>query len=522
MYTIKVDGQEFYSPALSRDYLVLSPSIKAGTDGSSSFSFVVPPLHPLKEMIRQIASIITVEDDGEEIFRGRAVDYSRDFYNQVTYYCEGQEAFLHDSLFNTKDILEKAADYFRALVESHNGQVDETRRFTIGIVDAVEASVNVSPSLAEESDPYINTFDAVKGLIAAHGGYLRAHGGVLDWVKDYAGDAEQPIRFAVNLLDISETNEGNEVFTELLPLGFYEIGDDGNYTTPVGIESVNGGVPYIQDADLVAKYGRIRKTFSWPYEKDPARLLAYAKERLKQGDSMKSLRIRAVDMHFVDGVSRPIRLGCSVSIESDPHGINRQEICTAIDLDLIAPENTVYTFDHRLQTLTDEYKKTDEDARRASGRGGGGGGFRQELKKLLTWADDYQSDEKARYLITTGRMNELGETLSSAEIRLDGLEATIELKVSKDGLISAINMSPEEIVISSSKINLNGYVTTSKLNAELASITNQISIKIATSELSAATVRCTNLYVGGAKADFTTVKYKDGDGNTKTIVVLAQ
>lgn len=88
--------------------------------------------------------------------------------------------------------------------------------------------------------------------------------------------------------------------------------------------------------------------------------------------------------------------------------------------------------------------------------------------------------------------------LSSAELNLDGLNAEIELKVSLNGVISAINLSTEEARIKAAKIVLDGYVTTSKLSSELASITNQISTSISTSSISAANAKFTNIEFGGA------------------------
>ena len=48
----------------------------------------------------------------------------------------------------------------------------------------------------------------------------------------------------------------------------------------------------------------------------------------------------------------------------------------------------------------------------------------------------------------------------------------INLKVSKDGVISSINQTPESITIQASKVNLVGYVTMSDLNATNAEIDN--------------------------------------------------
>ncbi len=94
--------------------------------------------------------------------------------------------------------------------------------------------------------------------------------------------------------------------------------------------------------------------------------------------------------------------------------------------------------------------------------------------------------------------DDLGERLSQAEIDIDGANAEIALKVNKNGVIAAINVSSEEVTIAAKKINLSGYVTTSKLSSELASITNQISTSISTSSISAANAKFTNIEFGGA------------------------
>lgn len=94
-------------------------------------------------------------------------------------------------------------------------------------------------------------------------------------------------------------------------------------------------------------------------------------------------------------------------------------------------------------------------------------------------------------------VNELAETVRQAGIEIDALNASVALKasqsdvdkltgrvstaeatltvqagqisskVSKDGVISSINQTPESVVISAGKINLSGYVTVSRLNASL-------------------------------------------------------
>lgn len=65
-------------------------------------------------------------------------------------------------------------------------------------------------------------------------------------------------------------------------------------------------------------------------------------------------------------------------------------------------------------------------------------------------------------------VSDLEQGLNSAEIKLDGLKAEMQLKVDGNGVIAAINLSPETVKISASKIVLDGYVTASQLSASEA------------------------------------------------------
>ena len=72
-------------------------------------------------------------------------------------------------------------------------------------------------------------------------------------------------------------------------------------------------------------------------------------------------------------------------------------------------------------------------------------------------------------------LDAMGERVSSAEASIKVNSDNIELKVSKNGVISSINQTSESIKISASKIELSGYVTASEfssLKADLANVTS--------------------------------------------------
>lgn len=141
------------------------------------------------------------------------------------------------------------------------------------------------------------------------------------------------------------------------------------------------------------------------------------------------------------------------------------------------------------------------------------------------WKHIFDTEESVLILhdkvdIVTATTDDLEGKVSSAEIRLNAAEANISMKVSNDGVIAAINLSPEAFTIDADRINLKGYVTASQLSAEIASINTAISTKVVTSALSAATVACTKLTVDDVEVKPRTIKYTDASGNAASMVVL--
>jgi hypothetical protein len=394
-----------------------------------------------------------------------------------------------------------------------------------------------------KTESYSNTSSEIEDrMLNAYGGYLRTRtvGNIhyIDWVKQYGNENAQPIEFSVNLLDLTDKLDAGGVFTALIPLGASEIGEDGEYTDPVSIASVNGGLNYIQDDEAVAKYGKIWRTYTWSYEDDPAKLLEKAREYLKTGIAVETLTLKAVDMHFVDGNVQPIRIGDRVRIRSNPHGLDRVMVCSQIEIDLLNPENTLYTFGEKPRTLTENFVRAEVEVEELTGyRGGGGGGRKnvlEEVSDIIRWADYIFDDQNAHINFNAGELDKTKERLSTAEIDIDGLKAEIllkatrievnelegrvdkaeasikinadeiEMKVSKDDVISSINQTAEEIRIQAKHINLDGYVTSSMLNAELVSLNNAFADSFGTFDLSATNISCATLKVDGSSAQWYT------------------
>lgn len=533
MYVIKVDGQVLYSPALSDDYRIISPSLSLEVNKAGSLSFTMPPGHAMYDAIQKMKSIITVEQDDEEIFRGRALDETTDFYNQKQVYCEGELAFLLDSLQRPYEFEGTVADFLRMMIENHNEQVEEVKQFTVGNVTAVDDSVQ----LALENIGYSDTLTALESvLLDVYEGYLRIRyeDGVryLDYLFAYDENSAQKIQFGVNMLDLDNQIDAKEIFTVLVPLG--GINDDGETIT---IESVNEGLDYIENADAITQYGRIVKTHSWDDVTDPAELYELGYKKLMKNTTADTLTIKAVDLHLLNGDTDKISLGDNVYLKSAPHGLDKEYTCEAIDINIFDPEKTVYTFGPKIDTMADNAASMANLVKKHSNDLFCHLRHIKELEKAVTINITNVDDANNRISAVALEMdavkatvelkasqyevNELGYRISSAELAIDGANAEIELRVRENEVISAINLTTEEARIKAAKIVLDGYVTTSKLSAEIASINSSISTSIVTSSLSASTVSCSTLTVTSASFRPKTLSYTDANGNAATMVVLA-
>lgn len=518
MYTIHADGELLFSTLSENvESIVLSPKVTLDINKAGSLSLVLPPGNNLHGSLKKLKSILTVEQDGEQIFRSRVMESEGDNYNQQEIYCEGERAFLLDSVHAPYSYSGTAKGLFIKFVENHNSMVDAEKRFVVGEITAVSDSETTEV----ENEYYSPTADEIEyRLLSVYGGYLRTRtvAGIhyLDWVKQYGDENAQPIEFGVNLLDLTDKADAGDVFTVLIPLGISEIDENGEYTEPLSIASVNGGLNYIQDDEAVALYGKIWRTRTWSYEDDPAQLLEKAREYLKTGIALETITLKAIDMHFTDGNVQPIRIGDRVRILSTPHGLDKVMVCSQIEIDLVNPENTLYTFGEKPRTLTENVVMAEDELSELTGYGGFGGGGRkpvqEELGDIIRWAKINVDEAMAHIELNTGEINKLTGQVTQAGIDIDGLKAqvllfaskttveelsgrltsaeshialnagNIELKASQtelDGVEARVSEAEiqidginSQITLKADKIDLQGYVTASQLETTDAKITN--------------------------------------------------
>lgn len=461
----------FASDWADPDYQLISPIIKMEVNKAGSVEFTILPRHPFYDTLSIMKTRIDVYRDEELIFSSRVLSNDTDTYKQRKVYCEGALAYLVDSIFGPSKGTRTTEEHFRLLIDSHNAQVEDTKKFTVGSIEIDEKA----ESHIFGEDNYRETFSAIQSdLIDSFGGYLRIRyeNGVryIDYLKSYNTTSSQTIEFGQNLIDLMNKQTGEDLFTVLLPIGKDKLtieaaGDSQKYTH-------NG--KYLENAEAIASYGRILKTEDFGDITDAGTLMEKAEKYMT--DNYKGippeLSIKAIDLHQFYPTVRPFNLGDSITVKSPIHGVERVLICTAIEINIKDPSKTQYTLTDPNQitlrkdrTLTGSSASTSSTASSAK-RGGAGGAaaasllekFITEVNGVLTIKDKVINLESlpggtlgqitAALTVGDGKIienvhNKLN-TLSSTITQMEG-SLTSEIKNTKEGLETKISQTDSSI-----------------------------------------------------------------------------
>lgn len=240
MYTVQVDGHLLYHPTLIQSgYAIYNPVITYETNKSGSFQFSMPITNVLYNQIKKMSSIITVYDNSEEIFRGRVLSDERDFNNNKLVYCEGELAYLLDSIIRPTTFSGTVAELFAYIITAHNAEVDSYKRFSVG-----ECTVLPENEVSIQLQDYSSAWSVLNSyLLDVYGGYIRTRVSddvrYIDYISSYNSTNDQVIQFGTNLLDIDQFISAESIITKLIPLGAsYAVEVDDSEITPGEISSV--------------------------------------------------------------------------------------------------------------------------------------------------------------------------------------------------------------------------------------------------------------------------------------------
>lgn len=359
MYSVYLDGKILHDVRLKEDGLVIySPTLEEELNKAGSLKFTITPNNPKYDSLKKLSSFVTVYDNDEEIFRGRVLDDTEDFYKRKAVVVEGDLNFLLDSIYRPFSFQGDIPDLFKNIIDNHNSQVEEEKKFEIGHITVSDANNYINRS----SIYYKKSLDVInEKIIETHGGYIdtRKENGkyYIDLLADYERINTQTIEFKKNLLDITKYITAENIYTVLIPLGA-QVGEETEGEEAekkrITIESVNNGIDYIYSQTAINLFGKIWNTIEYDDVTEPSNLLKKAENDLNNNIELSiTLTLKAVDLHLLDVDVERLRKGDYVRVISVPHGLNTYFQLNKINLKLSNPEQSTYEFGVSYSSLSE-------------------------------------------------------------------------------------------------------------------------------------------------------------------------
>lgn len=336
---------------LSDDLRIYNDQLETETNKPGSFKFTVAYDHPYLDKIVGLSSDIRVYDGTEEIWRGRPIDDGEDLYRARTFKCEGELAFLYDSIQPRRELHDiTPLAFLTLLINEHNAQVQGKgpidKTFRVGTITVTDSNDSLYRYTNRET-----TLDCIGDkIINRLGGYIsiRRSGNYryIDLLADVETVSDQPIQLGENLLNYTRDTDYTQIATACIPLGEAleetEIAALDAYLT---CAAANNGSDTIQIDAAVQKYGFICKVLNYDNITVPASLKAAGQKWLQDGQyEQMTLDLTAVDMSTLGYDLQPIRVNTQVRVVSSPHGMDRYFEVSKRTYHLTQPETDTVTF----------------------------------------------------------------------------------------------------------------------------------------------------------------------------------
>lgn len=355
MFVGYVDNQLLFATSQPKGKEIISGTLTDEINSVSALEFTLPPSNDMAGQITPHASIIRLESDGAEIFRGTANSLSKNFRGDTVVSCDGMIALMADVIrapgtvsgVNTKS-------YITDLIANYNAGVADNRHISAGIID------EFGTFTADHSQECKNIFELLKEVLSDKGGYIWASYVGDDVRINYTSTIgrrnNQQIAFGSNLVNIEDQLEVGTLVTRVWP-----IGKEG-----LTIASVNNNIIYLQNEEVELRYGRVDKTIQVDSD-DPSVVKSYGQAYLTRYAAMNNtITLTAIDLHNLDKTISSFEVGDAVRVLSPPHGIDAEMIVNSVSTDLVQISNSRITLGAKKGSITSVI---------SSGGSGGSGGF---------------------------------------------------------------------------------------------------------------------------------------------------
>lgn len=369
MFTVYANSEILHNPRMFEDrYVVIEPTLSEEVNTAGTFTFSVPASNPLYNRLTNRSTYVRIEDEKGLVWRGRVMSSQKDWQKNKMVTCEGDLAFLNDSIQRPYAFRGTPAQLFSAAILAHNQQVDSERQFTIGTVTVTDPNNYIVRS----SESAMTTWEFMRSALfeSSLGGYIRTRTvgttHYIDYLASFDHNNTQSVEFGKNMLDITELVSAEDVVTCLIPYGA-QLPEEQQQDPPssgtwngnrVTIESVTAGnVDYIKNQTGINLFGEVWGTATWDDVTVASNLLTKATAYLADQIANRiTVSCSALDLSLIDYDIESIKLGDSVEIYSIPHDIDIWLMCRSKTTPLMNPGDSSVVFGAETKSLTDLQK----------------------------------------------------------------------------------------------------------------------------------------------------------------------
>ena len=463
MYIVTIDGQFFFGTGKydRPGYELINPQVDLAVNAAGTFTFTMYPSHPCYELTDNTKSIVQIVKDGEAepLLRGRVLSAELGFYNEKKVICEGELAFLCDTIQQNYDYSEGESrktihELLTFFIQRHNEKagIDNIHSFKIGIVNVTDGDNSNTDNLISAADStFLNTYESIQQkLIERYGGYLyirhEEDGNYIDYLSSPSVTCSQKIELGENLLSFKKNIEADSLVTAVIPLGKERMdgGEEGSgsrhniggwnasqsITDSKDIFQVTGKVGgtttylnclYSQSA--VEKYGWIEKVLIFDDVVLPGTLVRYGESHLKSMGKALSIELTAADLSGVNTEIDRFKIAQYVRVNSKPHNLeNALYVVSKLSLNLTDPTANKICLGTETATITGQISNSVSTVS-SSSTGGGGGSYDESgsASAALKSAKEYTDTRCADTLQSAKNYSDskAADTLNSSESYTD-------------------------------------------------------------------------------------------------------
>lgn len=114
---------------------LINPTLTREFGKAGSLEFTIPLGNVAHSALQKLKTVVSVEQDGKEIWQGRVMNHEQDFLLRQKVYCEGELAYLNDTdvpPYTAKDVTIR--QFLDFLCKNHTSLTDSYKSFRIGNV----------------------------------------------------------------------------------------------------------------------------------------------------------------------------------------------------------------------------------------------------------------------------------------------------------------------------------------------------------------------------------------------------